>query len=490
MGYKRTKQVGISVLPGKWEKYDRTNTTKLSEQPITGGFMGIEQSITSELPKGSKMVMAYDSQSHVHYPPVHGVTLDKTEISSVPVVFQFYLYADAQWLHYNNPYGLGCLIWLQNLKGTVPPLPSQSMKDRALASAMSRISDSPFEGAVELGELDETVKFMKSPFKAARDHMLNAIDACVHSAKRARQLRRAGLHKAVPEGLPAPRSGLGLIPLAATPNRRPRKASTRLAPRSREKPGRRDLARDVAVRFKVDRYTSEVVADTWMEYRYALGPALYTASDLAETAALDVRSLIGRLHSARGAVADLSTTVDVVNGDWFVNDGTHRRSVDRRMTTKNMASYTIRYVYYPWMIDAINLAVWGVSPTQLLSTGYELLKLSWVLDWFWNFGDWIRAMEPKPQLKIIDVCYSHKYEVTMHANDRGGSFSYYSNLPKVQGAYADFTRRYLCRTVETKTLQAPIPRLKGKALSVKQTLDSIALISRPVLGAISRLKFK
>lgn len=483
MSYKRTKQLGNVCPPGYLDRYNGTNITLVSHQVIPGAFKGITQSIETDLPKGTRLILLRDNQTHIIYPPVHSVVLDKNEVISSPLQFRYYLYADGQWLRYLNPYGIGALLWLQARRYADPPVPSQSMKDRALTSALSRVSDSPFLGAVELGELDETLKFMRSPFKAARDHMSDAISDCYRTAQRARQIRRAPKPLYTP--LEASVAKWGLFETGEAACSRPRRPAS---PRSREKPGRVDLARDIRIRFKVDRYTSEVVADTWMEYRYALGPLLYSVSDLAETAALDVRTLMGSLHSARGAVSEVSTTVGIVNADWFANDSSMRRSTNQRTTKVNKACYTIRYAYYPWMVDATSLAVWGISPTQILSTGYELLKLSYVVDWFFNFGDWIKAMEPKPQIKIIDVCYSHRYSEHVYVKDRGGAYSYYSNLPGIIDAEAQLKRDYLKRDVVTNSLQVPTPRLKGKALTIAQSLDAIALLSRPLTSTLKKFK--
>lgn len=229
------------------------------------------------------------------------------------------------------------------------------------------------------------------------------------------------------------------------------------------------------------KWRSELLADTWLEYRYAASPLIQSTMSLAEEATRKAETLCQRIHSARGANVDASSTEYVKNPDRILDGvGTMLRAVNVNESAETKVAYVVRYAYRPWMVDAINLARFGISPTQVLSTTWELIPLSFVGDWFANFGMWLKAMEPKPQCKIIDVAYTHTYKHECYVKDTCcGGYSYYGQLP-AQDASARFRRRFMVRNTVTDTLQAPIPRMWGKEMSLLQTLDSISLLARPV----------
>lgn len=429
----RTKGMMYSTLGG----YTKDGA---NNWPHTKGSLGYTQSITSDLPAKAKVILLKEPITRSFYPRCNAVTLSKYTVSATPFYQKFWLYADNRWLEYYDQAGLARLMWVENIQSEIPPAPTQSMKDLALAMAMSRIGDSPFEGAVELGELDETAKFLKRPFADLGELF-------------------SRMHKKVDR-----RIGTKLHPVS---------------PPSRS--GKRMVRNGVRIEMEKRKYVSEILADTWLEGRYAAGPLIYSACGIAEAMATIVETLVQNVHSARGANFVISTTVEDKNADWL-NDGVNnfRRGTKVVATTKNMAAYVIRYIYYPWMIDAINLARYGISPTQVFSTAWELTPLSFVGDWFVNFGTWLKAMEPKPQCKILDVCYSHKFEKTVSGKDNGGTYSYYSRVPMVESANFQAKREYLKRDIVTNTLTPPTPRLKGKMLTIAQSLDAVALLSRPI----------
>lgn len=414
--------------------------------PHQPSYLGTTQYIDSSKPKGSRAILLQEQITKARYLPLNPVEFNKTVVESSGLKQNWYMYADGMYLNYWDRGGLANLRWFQDLSADIPPLPTRSMKDVAFTQALSRIGDSPFSGAVDLGELDETLHLMKHPFKDLRNYFTG---------------------------------------MTRDADRKIAKFSKHWRPTN---PSRRKVVRD-GIRIEMEKklYTSEVLANSWLEYRYGVMPLIYSVSGLAETAAGNVESLVQAVHSARGGNKSVNTTVYGRNADRLV-DGVDnfRRGTKVIDTVANGANYTIRYIYYPWMIDAIQLARYGISPTQTLSTAFELTKLSFVGDWFVNFGTWLKAMEPKPQTRIIDICYTHKYERHVHVSDNGGTISYYSYVPRIDGCYAHHDRFFMKRENVTNNVQAPIPRLKGKLLSVRHTLDAIALLSRPIQNFIGR----
>lgn len=415
--------------------------SKTGREDHSPALLGYTQSITSAYPKGTRLILLREPITGAYYPPLKPVTFDKQMLTASGIDRQmFWCFADGYTYLYNEPSGNANLAWFideRALSGISHP--SQASKDRALTMALSRVAESPFMGAVDLGEVKETLQFLRKPFSGLRDVL-------------------GGYSRKVDERLATKR------------NISPKRYSRRYKPK-------------VDVQMDKNKWRSDVAADTWLEYRYAASPLVLSATGLAETAATQVTDLIQRIHTAKGAHKDTSVTTEDRGVDWILN-GEHesgaRRAASVQRKTEIKASYVIRYIYRPWMVDAINLARYGISPTQILSTGYELLKLSWMADWFWNMGNWIKAMEPKPQCQILDICFTETYLGEINVMDAGGSWSYYGFcLPPVKTCASTFTRSYMDRSIVTNTLQAPTPRITADYVTVSRILDSVALLWRP-----------
>lgn len=399
--------------------------------------LGQVQTIDSSHPKGEKLILLREPITGAYYPPLREVIFDKRELYATPITgYEYWLYAERREIYYDEPTGLASLGWYMDERSTSGiSYPTQASKDLALAMAMSRIGESPFMGAVDLGELRETLRFMRKPFGGLWDVL-------------------RGYHRKVNTNLVSKR---------------------RQIPRKWVKGG---------IRFRKDeaKYRADIAADTWLEFRYAASPLILSTVGLAETAATQVSDLVGTVHSARGANKVVSSTEDAKNADWLY-DGAGDIYIMRRTKvkwgTETKASYVIRYIYYPWMVDAINLARYGISPTQLPSTIYELTRLTYVADWLVNLGTWLKAMEPKPQCKIIDVCYTHTSSKRINVEDDGGSYTFYQYMPKIDGCTSSFKRSYMARSIVTNTLQAPTPRLTSGHLGVLRSLDALSLLWQP-----------
>jgi hypothetical protein len=430
----RLKDLRFTVSGG-FTKFDRSQVAC----PHKPTALGVTQSIESGVPKGTRMILLREPISGALYPPLREVTFDKKNLTALPLKQKFWCYADGYMYEWNSPSGISELAWFQTERSTSGiQYPTQASKDRALTMALSRVADSPFMGAVDLGEIKETLQFLKRPFGGLSDLM-------------------RGYHRKVQYDL---ESKLKVV----TPARKRYRAKS-------------------TVRTDMNKWRSDIAADTWLEYRYAASPLVLSASSLAETAATQVTDLLGKVHSARGAHKTLSVTTEEYGVDWVL-DGCSSAGARRRAnvyrSTEVKAAYVIRYIYRPWMVDAINLARYGISPTQILSTGYELLRLSWMADWFWNMGTWLKAMEPKPQVQILDTCYTHKYVSQVDVQDNGGTWSYYGMcLPAVKDCWSSFKREYMRRSIVTDNLQAPTPRITADYVTVSRILDAVSILWRP-----------
>lgn len=125
------------------------------------------------------------------------------------------------------------------------------------------------------------------------------------------------------------------------------------------------------------------------------------------------------------------------------------------------------------MTDAIKLASLGLSPTQLLSVGWEMIPFSFVADWVVDVGSWLRAWEPKPWILYLGSCVSVKTETTRISSGASVGMGYGTKPTQIPGATRCVVTQ-LDRTIETLT--PPLaPPLTGEALSLSRQLDSMSL---------------
>jgi len=83
----------------------------------------------------------------------------------------------------------------------------------------------------------------------------------------------------------------------------------------------------------------------------------------------------------------------------------HKGGNVRKYTKLVTTSARIRY-HSPkitGMFDAYWRSYYGLTPTGILPTAYELMPFTFVLDWFWNFGKFLRDSLNKP---VDDISYS------------------------------------------------------------------------------------
>lgn len=116
------------------------------------------------------------------------------------------------------------------------------------------------------------------------------------------------------------------------------------------------------------------VMNAWMQYRYALMPLFYSAQDIAKLVKekddlyKTVRRMINQEINAPEVPPDITCFYTVRNG-----------SVTTTVTAKGR-----------WDNSALRtLGQIGFNP---VSTAWELIPLSFVVDWYLNFGEWLIAV--------------------------------------------------------------------------------------------------
>jgi hypothetical protein len=134
------------------------------------------------------------------------------------------------------------------------------------------------------------------------------------------------------------------------------------------------------------------------------------------------------------------------------------------------------------MADAAVLASWGLSPTQVASIIYEATPFSFMLDWAVNLGTWIRAVEPKPHVEVVDIIRTDKWSDIYVLNSVGASYRYgiSNNVSRVDGVGYSI-RTKMSRRKETNSFTAPKPQIQRSGETLLQELDVASIFSTSII---------
>lgn len=133
---------------------------------------------------------------------------------------------------------------------------------------------------------------------------------------------------------------------------------------------------------------------------------------------------------------------------------------------------------------------YGNRWSDCLSTAWELKTLSFVWDWFFSIGQWLQAIVPDPDLRVIANSVSLKREnKTSVAVRHYGLGPEYVNIRMQPDSddlikEASYVESALVRTVNLPLPHVPIAR--KQLLSIARTADSFSLLIGEILGSIPK----
>lgn len=135
--------------------------------------------------------------------------------------------------------------------------------------------------------------------------------------------------------------------------------------------------------------------EAWLQYRYALSPLAYSVSDIKEV----LKAWLDRIYRTEWANKAIRVSVPTIDGmtpSVTEIDTYHKCTIKDRYDASTFAT-------------KLN-ALLTINP---FVTAYELTRLSFVLDWFVNVGDFIAARTAVVLYSDRKVCYSRKLPNTV-----------------------------------------------------------------------------
>jgi hypothetical protein len=153
------------------------------------------------------------------------------------------------------------------------------------------------------------------------------------------------------------------------------------------------------------RPTGDVLRDFagyWLEYRYGWLPLLYSTEDAVKAFKMKTESPLRFGHS--------STTVDLsqsASESWTQDSGNGSGTGTQTIT----GSRTYRGYAVAEVITGLQGDRFGADP---ITTAWELIPFSFVVDWFLGVGTWLTAISPFQSARLLGVAVSIKDSYTKY----------------------------------------------------------------------------
>lgn len=207
---------------------------------------------------------------------------------------------------------------------------------------------------------------------------------------------------------------------------------------------------------------------------------MYDIAGIAK-AALHEKPVAGRLLVARGGA-----TVSYQDSKTRTLSGITSTS---SWQSTNHVSAGVLYSYRDLSENEWRLRCLGLTLDNVPSHYWEVMPWSFVADYFYKVGMWLRAITPNPAVDVRGNWVSQKLDSVYTCNGISCDF-FISNTPPTHyypggGSYKE-TNKELLREINTQLPTSP-PKA-GKPLSFSQTIDIVTLLLGQVQGGLGRFR--
>lgn len=328
---------------------------------------------------------------------------------------------------YSGHLGYG-LLTPQKLAAKPQTVPFFSNIDsRALLKAQAKIEKAVIDAGVELGEVAETIRMLRRPFSSVRDFLFQ------------NDHKRMGLlNKLIRYSKTGKWSGQSGVSAADT------------------------------------------AASTWLEIRYGLLPLFKTIQQIIELAHTGMKPFVmGQIRSTRARLKDEYHTSYMDNYAFLYANLTALMEVYHE--TSCNASVQYKVVGVPATKEQL-----GLAPQFVPEIAWELTKLSFVMDWWFDVGTWLQAMRIKPHVKILGNTVGYRADTLVSAYGVGFSEPGISGAPSgtmPNTPLGTYKKKYYKRDVNVEWPSLP-QFTEVNPLDLFRALDSVSLIWQSITSEI------
>lgn len=219
-------------------------------------------------------------------------------------------------------------------------------------------------------------------------------------------------------------------------------------------------------------------------------------------------------YGAEPLVKDINDIIDYINRKLVDNPYTFRKKkgqyVDKktetvllgigsplmRCNTQSIRTYSrksVSNVYYQLVLECaerMRAKRFGWDLEQALALGWELIPYSFVVDWFVDVGNWLRAISPSSHADVLGRCTSQHVVMTVQ-NEHVGDFSP-TDPNYIKQAFTPPVYNWYVTWLERRVDPSGVgvPSLVPRALGFEKSLSGLCLLWQQLSNLLIKQGFK
>lgn len=225
-----------------------------------------------------------------------------------------------------------------------------------------------------------------------------------------------------------------------------------------------------------------MAADRWMEWRYGVQPLVYSIQDTAEALAALMTKVLRT--SGTGIDADSQLSSARSSGSFPLANVANRASISEDLTVKAEGKVRARVI----LEARLSIShVLGLDMLSVPSSMWDLVPLSWMVDWVLDIGDWLRGIVPLPgeSLRMRSLTYKTKtvetrtfrgYATTGSGSGSGCTFSTIFSGVQAQDRDTTETKTRLVNDQVAMPILPPYVGFRKAARNLIHVLDTVAVV--------------
>lgn len=231
----------------------------------------------------------------------------------------------------------------------------------------------------------------------------------------------------------------------------------------------------------------EQSASLWLEIRYGILPFI---REIESILSANDDSVLKPWYRARSTQV-IKTTQTVPFGLYGYIYTPYLRGITQIQKTVDYSVKSTAVVYFQRMLEIgllRRMRFAGLHPSQWTDAAIELIPLSFMAEWFYGLGLWLRALMPDITAKYLGCTVSQVYRTTTTYSVKNPEWSGDNSRKTFAESTIVYNQEALVRKVVEPT--AGIPQLNPVSLNWMQSLD-VTLISwqrlQPMFQKLRRL---
>lgn len=210
--------------------------------------------------------------------------------------------------------------------------------------------------------------------------------------------------------------------------------------------------------------TVNYATDAWLQYRYGIMPLVYDVASICDmyTKKSDFDTSIRDCRSR--VVLDKTEMVSPIHR---IEHEVHFTGFD---TVTTELSYNAKVYWRVKNATLHQLTEVGLNPLYIANLAWELIPFSFIVDWGFNVGAWLRSCTPDPNIQNLGSCTGTRTRKTIERTFLHATYEYgwvdclFSHKISVD----KFTRR-------TDVPLPAVPTVNHSIFNLKRSLDTLSL---------------